>query len=209
MKSVKYFVITTLLFFGATTVTASTTRDEEIQALLTAMTGSADKFSEQINSLNDQLGEAIQSEEIAKKIFNTMKQTVKSYLDKLGNESEFKKLLDIYIQRLDEAKERNLERFDRTNDADYKDYAEQYALLSKEAGDMLYKILDERKQSIFLLDKIIAQQDKVIEEIQLGIFEKANKRLKATLDNLKQMRTRLTELHKKTRKIGTRGRINN
>lgn len=204
MKLLKYCLIAIPLFFGQIALT----QGEEIDELLAEMTANADSFKQQIDGITiPELEEAINAEETAKQLFNAMEQGVRSYLDSLSNESALKQLLNKYVQRLGEAKERNLEKYQKTGDPDYKENADEYKKLELEAKDIFQKILEERGNSILLLDKIKAQQDKVIEKIILRKFQKANATLRETLGNLQKMRENLDTLYSDTRSIGKKGGI--
>lgn len=206
MNRLKYFMIAMPLFFGHIAITHGV----EIEDFLADMDASARDFTQQLDEITiPDLEKAVDAEETAKELFRAMEQSVRTYLDKLGNESALKQVLNEYIQRLGEAKERNLNKFQDTGDPDYKENADEYEALELEAREIFSKILEERGESILLLDKIKAQQDKVIEKIILGKFKRANASLSKTLANLQQMRESLNTLYGETRSIGERGGISN
>ncbi len=198
------FMISSLAVTGPfLAITAHAQTASSITELSKAIETSASELDAQIAELNQEINTAIKVDKEAEAILDNMAAAVTARLDQLSETSDFSKLTETYISRLDHAKERAYKNMQANpGDPDYEGYWQRYEQLLKDAVGIRKDIFNERKSILSLLDDIEARKDKIIEELRLEQFEKANERLRTTLASLQQMRENMNQLIDRVDKVG-------
>ena len=145
----------------------------------------ADTLQANISGVRDALTAAADSRENGAKLLDQMQTSIEAVHGSLAEDSdiwtELKRVMDIW----DENRKAALEKSE-TNPA-FADIAEEWSFKIQQAGDLRKQILDQRANSMAMLDQVMSERELVLAYYELGQADRALEAMQTVSDDLGRM----------------------
>ena len=145
----------------------------------------ADTLQANISGVRDALTAAADSRENGAKLLDQMQTSIEAVHGSLAEDSdiwtELKRVMDIW----DENRKAALEKSE-TNPA-FADIAEDWSFKIQQAGDLRKQILDQRANSMAMLDQVMSERELVLAYYELGQADRALEAMQTVSDDLGRM----------------------
>ena len=145
----------------------------------------ADTLQTNISGVRDALSAAADSRENGAKLLEQMQASIEAVHGSLAEDSdiwtELKRVMDIWDENRQVALEKS-----ETNPA-FGQIAEEWSIKIQQAGDLRKQILDQRANSMAMLDQVMSERELVLAYYDLGQADRALEAMQTVSDDLGRM----------------------
>jgi ABC-type transporter Mla subunit MlaD len=145
----------------------------------------ADTLQTNISGVRDALAAAADSRENGAKLLEQMQASIEAVHGSLAEDSdiwtELTRVMDIWDENRQVALEKS-----ETNPA-FGEIAEEWSIKIQQAGDLRKQILDQRANSMAMLDQVMAERELVLAFYDLGQADRALEAMQTVSDDLGRM----------------------
>ncbi|MDE0206072.1 MAG: hypothetical protein OXP66_08590 [Candidatus Tectomicrobia bacterium] len=145
----------------------------------------ADTLQTNISGVRDALSAAADSRENGAKLLEQMQSSIEAVHGSLAEDSEIWTELTRVMEIWDENRQDALQKSE-TNPA-FGQIAEEWGIKIQQAGDLRKQILDQRANSMAMLDQVMSERDLVLAYYDLGQADRALEAMQTVSDDLGRM----------------------